>query len=125
MKQRLSEFWLRHREGRITSSLFFRVSTLQDSSSPHSLVTEIMGYKHKLVGHIPAAIAWGVKNEDVAREMFVAEESIRHDNLTVSKSGLIASTEWLYLGASPDGVVECSCCGKRVLEIKCPTSTVT
>ena len=25
-----------------------------------------------------------------------------------------------YLGASPDGLVECSCCGKGVLEVKCP-----
>ena len=28
--------------------------------------------------------------------------------------------KWPHLGASPDGIVECSCCGKGVLEIKCP-----
>ena len=27
-----------------------------------------------------------------------------------------------FLGASPDAVVSCSCCGKEVLEIKCPYS---
>ena len=25
-----------------------------------------------------------------------------------------------HLGASPDGIVQCTCCGKGVLEIKCP-----
>ena len=25
-----------------------------------------------------------------------------------------------YLGASPDGIVNCNCCGKGVLEVKCP-----
>lgn len=27
---------------------------------------------------------------------------------------------WPHLGASPDGIVECLCCGKGVCEIKCP-----
>ena len=26
------------------------------------------------------------------------------------------------MGASPDGIVSCSCCGKGVLEVKCPHS---
>ena len=25
-----------------------------------------------------------------------------------------------YLGASPDGIIKCNCCGKGVLEVKCP-----
>ena len=29
-----------------------------------------------------------------------------------------------YLGASPDLIVECSCCGGGVLQIKCPYSIV-
>ena len=28
--------------------------------------------------------------------------------------------EHLYLGASPDGVVSCECCGRGLLEVKCP-----
>ena len=30
------------------------------------------------------------------------------------------STEYPFLGASPNALVECSCCGEGVLEIKCP-----
>ena len=26
------------------------------------------------------------------------------------------------MGASPDGIVQCDCCGKGVVEIKCPFS---
>ena len=29
----------------------------------------------------------------------------------------------LFLGASPDGIVSCKCCGKGVIEVKCPFST--
>ena len=44
------------------------------------------------------------------------------DNLVVSDSGLVINPQWPYIGASPDGIVECTCHGKRVLEIKCPYS---
>ena len=37
-------------------------------------------------------------------------------------SGFIINPCWPYIGASPDGIIECSCCGKRSLEIKCPYS---
>ena len=28
--------------------------------------------------------------------------------------------QYSHLGVSPDGITECRCCGKRVLEVKCP-----
>ena len=43
-----------------------------------------------------------------------------HENFQVLDSGLVLNPEWPFIGASPDGVIECSCCGKEVLEIKCP-----
>ncbi|KAM7295941.1 uncharacterized protein ISCGN_021158 [Ixodes scapularis] len=30
-----------------------------------------------------------------------------------------------FLGASPDGIVSCSCCEKRLIEIKCPRNSAT
>ncbi len=27
-----------------------------------------------------------------------------------------------YIGASPDGIINCTCCGTGVLEVKCPYS---
>jgi len=40
----------------------------------------------------------------------------------MSDSGLVISPHWPFIGASPDGIVECNCCGRGVLEIKCPYS---
>jgi hypothetical protein len=34
--------------------------------------------------------------------------------------GFFVCKKLQYLGASPDGIVECTCCGKGVLELKCP-----
>ena len=28
--------------------------------------------------------------------------------------------EYQFLAATPDGIIECECCGQGVLEIKCP-----
>ena len=52
-------------------------------------------------------------------EVFMTEHTL-HDTTFDSKSGLVVSTERPFLGASPDGIIQCSCCGKGLLEIKCP-----
>ena len=41
-------------------------------------------------------------------------------NIDVNDSGLVISCEWPYIGASPDGIVNCACCGTGALEIKYP-----
>ena len=38
----------------------------------------------------------------------------------MSDSGLNINPQWPQLGASPDGFINCDCCGKGVCEIKCP-----
>ena len=52
-----------------------------------------------------------------------------HDSLAVSASRLVLNETWPFLGASPDGIVNGSCCGKGLVEIKCPykhrRSTIT
>lgn len=40
-----------------------------------------------------------------------------HDNATVSKAGLFIDAVRPYIGASPDGIVNCNCCGQGVI---CP-----
>ncbi len=39
-------------------------------------------------------------------------------------SGLIINTSYPHMGASPDGLINCDCCGKGVIEIKCPYTCV-
>lgn len=44
----------------------------------------------------------------------------RHEQFSIANSGLVLNPQWPHLGASPDGIISCVCCGRGVLEIKCP-----
>ena len=46
--------------------------------------------------------------------------SPQHTNFSIRSSGLIISSLFPYLAASPDGIITCDCCGVGTLEIKCP-----
>ena len=46
----------------------------------------------------------------------------QHQQLIFRECGLFIYSEKTYLGASPEGLVECQYCGKGVVEIKCPYS---
>ena len=39
--------------------------------------------------------------------------------MLVSECGLFVHPEHIYMAASPDAVVSCTCCGKGLLEVKC------
>ena len=45
-----------------------------------------------------------------------------HQGFECSSSGLIVNCRYPHLGASPDALVRCDCCGESILEIKCPFS---
>ena len=42
-----------------------------------------------------------------------------HENFMVIQCGLILDPEFPFMGATPDGLVNCKCCDTGVLEIKC------
>ena len=46
----------------------------------------------------------------------------KHKAFQLCDSGLVVRSDYPYLGASPDGVVSCACCGNGVVEVKCPYS---
>ena len=66
------------------------------------------------------ATSWGMSNEDKVRRDYLQASKQSHDKVNVEKSGFIINPNIPYVGASPDGIVTCNCCGKGVLEIKCP-----
>ena len=43
-----------------------------------------------------------------------------HQSFKVEKTGFFIDTEHPFIGASPDGLVDCKCHGAGLLEIKCP-----
>lgn len=74
-----------------------------------------------LITH-PNFYRWGCKHEQDAVEAFTAAATCKHTNLKVSSSGFCVDTCYPFIGASPDGIITCNCCEKRVLEVKCPYS---
>ena len=43
-----------------------------------------------------------------------------HANLECCSAGLHVNPKFPHLDTSPDGIVSCDCCGKGLIEIKCP-----
>ena len=82
---------------------------------PTSLVKRIMQYTD--VPNI-GALKWGSENEDKARQEYISNINAKHYALVVTTSGLVISPKFPFLGASPDGVVNCECHGCGLLEIK-------
>lgn len=70
------------------------------------------------------ATTWGCEHETIARKLYIESAEFDHVGLTISSSALVIHPSYSHMGASPDGVVNCACCGKGVLEIKCSYSCV-
>ena len=122
--------WEDQRKGRITASVAHNVMTKMNtvssattsrSKDTTALVKRIMGYT-KVKSDIPA-LKYGKLMELEARDSYAHElVSLEHKHVKVEESGLCVLPHAMYIGASPDGFVSCSCCGEGLLEIKCPLS---
>ena len=112
--------WHEYRKGRVTASNFYDVFRHMDSNSqvyPRSIICRIMQY-YPNPDNV-AALKWGRENEYKARTEYTATMSSKHQDFNVCHCGLFIDPKYPCLGASPDGSVSCSCCGKSILEIKC------
>ena len=55
--------------------------------------------------------------------MLIKKQAIsKHSDFQCSEAGFFIDVDQTYLGTSPDGLINCSCCkdGHRVLETECP-----
>lgn len=66
------------------------------------------------------AIKWGKTKEEVALNEYAEMMKINHPSFSARRSGLMLNPNYPTLGASPDAVIDCMCCGKGLVEIKCP-----
>ena len=62
----------------------------------------------------------GKEHKDMAREQYIDQQKKKHDSFYCRKSGLFLYKKFAFMGANPDGLVNCKCHETRVLEIKCP-----
>ena len=110
------KIWFDQRAGRITASVFKRAANTDPKNPSKSLIKAIC-YPESNSFTIPAT-EWGVKNEEMAKEVYALKLNKTHTSFTVSESGLVINACYSDLGASPDSVIMCACCGSGVLKIK-------
>ncbi|XP_041376642.1 uncharacterized protein LOC121389093 [Gigantopelta aegis] len=118
--QSQSKLWYRFRAGRITALNAKSACNTNVLNPAKSLVKTICYPESSTFSN--EATRWGCKHEKTAKADLLEKMAPFHENLKIEDSGFIISTDFPHLGASPDGVVSCDCCGKFCLEIKCPFS---
>ena len=116
--QSQSKLWFKYRAGRITASRM-RAVCHTDAGNPAQSLIKTICYPEAFTFSTKAT-RWGCKHEKVAQEIYYNTSKSKHNNLCLTESGLVISSQWPFIGASPDGVINCTCCGQGVLEIKCP-----
>ena len=120
--QSKSKLWFRFRAGRVTASKFRDAAHTPPANPSSSLIRAICypdAYQFS-----SAATTWGLEHEQTARDCYVKLFEPNHCDFKVTDSGFVISTTHPYLGASPDGNINCTCCGYGVLEVKCPFKAV-
>ena len=111
--------WFKYRTGRITASKFARVSRACIHNPPASLVMDLMKESHFNSSKVPA-LQWGISNEPIACSAYIERAQEEHEEFSYQPAGLFINPDFPHLGASPDGLISCKCCGEGLLEIKCP-----
>ena len=114
-----SKVWFQQRAGRITASKL-KSSISTDITQPSKSLIRGICYPESNQFRFRATV-WGCEHEKVALESYI-KKSGHHTDIVVSESGLVIDVSYPHMGASPDGIVTCVCCGRGVIEIKCPYS---
>lgn len=112
-----TDFWSKQRTGRLTGSNFYRICHLRESTNKGNTLKDLLNYRPLPPEKQPEQFQWGHEKESSAIELYLKKLK-KHKGLEVSKSGLVVNVSWPHLGASPDGIRNCQCCAKRVIEVK-------
>ena len=117
--------WFKFRQGRITTSIIketvCKVSDDQKILNPLKLKTITKKVcEPKESDFKSKATEWGITNEPIGRKMYIQLMKNKHKVLHVTKTGFFTSVDYPFIGASPDGIIQCGCHDERLLEIKCP-----
>ena len=119
-KQSNSKIWFDQRSGRVTASRLYSILHTNQSKPSVSLLKSIC-YPGSTKFYSKAC-SYGCQHEDTARSAYAEIMTQNHQSFILKQSGLLIDPANPFIGASPDGIVHCSCCGTGVLEIKCPYS---
>lgn len=118
VKQCNSSDWFDQRAGRITASKMkavYRTNPLVPSVSLIKAICYPNAVRFK-----SRATNWGCEHEKRALDAYHKTVKNLHVNPTISETGLVIDIQLPIVGGSPDGLIDCECCGKGCIEIKCP-----
>ena len=117
-EQTASEKWKAQRLGRITASVAHSVLHAKQETlvNPDSY---IVGNIMQCSSFTSQSTEYGQRSESIAKQLYKDLEK-NHTEFRFKDSGLVIDTNHPFLGASPDGIASCTCCGHRLIEIKCP-----
>jgi hypothetical protein len=120
--QTASEEWWEYRSGRITASKAYEAAKKVDDKDNikarhKSTLESILSPPRSIHSE---AIEWGRKREGPAKAIYLAAMKKYHQKFTLNDTGFNISETHPYIGASPDGHVNCGCHGEALLEIKNP-----
>ena len=110
--------WHRFRIGRITASRAKAVCRTSMEKPSHSLIRAIC-YPNTSIFSTKAT-RWGCEHESVAINEYHTKMKEHHENFEIRDCGLVLHPKYPYLGATPDAIASCSCCGEICVEVKCP-----
>lgn len=116
--------WHSLRKDRLTTSNFYSIHTKVVSLKTNqdkdytSILSKVLGYTSP--NPQIKALKHGRECEPYAKKQYETETSRFHHNFKTRECGLYINKHYVYLGASPDLLVTCSCCGDGLVEIKCP-----
>lgn len=111
-----SKIWFQMRTGRVTASRF-KAACHTDPACPSASL--IMSICHPELSRFSTdATRWGCNHEGTAKNAYLELQKNHHHNFTITDSGLHIHSVHGFLGASPDAMVHCQCCGLGVCEIK-------
>ena len=116
--QATSRIWFQQRSGWVAASKLKSVICTDPSQPSASLIKSICYPEmHKFSSD---ACTYGCKHETEARQEYEYQMQAIHKSFSVTNSGLVLHPMYPFMGVSPDGLVNCSCCSNGLVEIKCP-----
>ena len=122
-EQAMSEEWVAQRRGRMTASNFHRCYTkcntlrVSQTADAKALISHLV---NKSTGIDSEACKYGRNMEMHAKRIYCSIVKKKHQNMLFNDSGLLIMKGKPYIAASTDLDIECHCCGKGHVEIKCP-----
>ena len=114
--QSCSPVWSQQRLGRITASNFRKVQQAKIEQPSISLMKTLL-HKQTFNHNKVPSLQWGISNKEQARKEYLKLAEAEHINFEYHECGLHVNPGFPHLGATPDGIILCDCCGEGLIEI--------